>query len=156
MYTNAVREYPLKHSTSLSTYHTVDTEEECCDSEPERDACGFTRDILHFIIVYSTEYMMTNEAKHIHNLREGRKEGGGERVEGGKGGREGGREEGREGGRKGGREEGGERVEGGRKRFTAQVTAHRSLSLQVQHWTLCCHWIRTRFYSSIPLHCDAR
>ena len=82
-----------------STYHTVNTEQECSHSEPEGNACGLTGHILDFIIVHSTEHVMTDGTKHIDHLvretergGEGEGEGEMERERGGEGERERGRD----------------------------------------------------------------
>ena len=90
-----------------STYHTVNTEQECSHSEPEGNACGLAGHILDFIIVHSTEHVMTDGTKHIDHLvreteREGETERGGEGERGRGGDEEGERERGR--GRRRGRE----------------------------------------------------
>ena len=93
----------------------MNTEEECSHSEPEGDACTLAGHILDFIIVHSTEHVMTDGTKYIdHLVRETERGGEGERGRGRGGGRwrggGGERERERERGREGKRERGRQRM----------------------------------------------
>ena len=55
-------------SILLATYHTVDTEQECGDTEPQSNASAFMWDISDIVFPDRTEHMMVSKAKHIHHL----------------------------------------------------------------------------------------
>jgi len=67
------------------TYHTVHTEEECCNPKPLSQAHVILRNIANGMLnaLYCTEYMAMT--KHVHHLG---KTQGGRRREGGRGGKE--------------------------------------------------------------------